>query len=288
VSVTSSSDGAAGDTISQLKDGALDLLHTVIEAVTGGNVAAVLDIVQSFLPERCQLDTFELDYCVGYGTAALVAAVATGGAGASQKLARLSRIDEWVPDELAHWVPGRGPDVDLPGCNSFVPGTGVLMADGSTRPIEDVDIGDRVWAADPTTGEAGPRQVTALITGHGDKTLVDITIDGDTITAIDHHPIWVTSEGHWVDAEHIQPGDYLLDEHGVTLLVDDVHVHQATNQTVHNLTIDDIHTYYVGAGDDEFILTHNSCGQNSAPRSVPDRRRFVARVVHLIGIVRGM
>ncbi|MET9966710.1 RHS repeat-associated core domain-containing protein, partial [Streptomyces sp. NPDC006356] len=38
-------------------------------------------------------------------------------------------------------------------CNSFVPGTEVLMADGSTKPIEDVEIGDRILATDPRTGK---------------------------------------------------------------------------------------------------------------------------------------
>nr|WP_307175341.1 Hint domain-containing homing endonuclease [Streptomyces africanus] len=37
--------------------------------------------------------------------------------------------------------------------NSFTPDTKVLMADGSTKRIKDVDIGDRVLATDPETGE---------------------------------------------------------------------------------------------------------------------------------------
>ena len=97
------------------------------------------------------------------------------------------------------------PQSALP-CNSFVPGTAVLMADGSTKAIEDIEFGDLVWAADPETGEEGPREVTRLITGHGDKTLIDIEIDGETVTATDHHPIWVRNQGEWVDAEDLQPG----------------------------------------------------------------------------------
>ncbi|CAM5679246.1 hypothetical protein SFUMM280S_08953 [Streptomyces fumanus] len=33
-------------------------------------------------------------------------------------------------------------------CNSFAPGTRVVMADGSTKAIEDVDIGDKVRATE--------------------------------------------------------------------------------------------------------------------------------------------
>lgn len=172
---------------------------------------------------------------------------------------------------------GRGASAPrMAPCNSFVPGTAVLMADGTTKPIEDVELGDLVWAADPETGEEGPREVTRLITGHGDKTLVDIEIDGATVTATDHHPIWVNNQGQWVDADNLEPGDYLLDEHGVTLLIDDVDIRQVSNQTVHNLTVDDLHTFFVLAGD-EAILTHN----NSCPVGdlLPDEVAQIQRVV---------
>ena len=37
--------------------------------------------------------------------------------------------------------------------NSFVPDTQVLMADGTARDIDDIQIGDLVLAADPDTGD---------------------------------------------------------------------------------------------------------------------------------------
>jgi lipoprotein-anchoring transpeptidase ErfK/SrfK len=46
-------------------------------------------------------------------------------------------------------------------CNSFVPGTEVLMADGTTKPIEDVKTGDKVLATDPKTGRTKVETVTA-------------------------------------------------------------------------------------------------------------------------------
>ncbi|WP_030229402.1 Hint domain-containing protein, partial [Actinoalloteichus caeruleus] len=52
------------------------------------------------------------------------------------------------------------------GCrvNSFVPGTLVLLADGTHTPIEDIQLGDEVLASDPDTGEIGPQRVVATIT----------------------------------------------------------------------------------------------------------------------------
>lgn len=44
----------------------------------------------------------------------------------------------------------------LAPCNSFLPGTGVVMADGTIRAIEDVRIGDLVLATDPETGQTAP------------------------------------------------------------------------------------------------------------------------------------
>jgi RHS repeat-associated protein len=148
-------------------------------------------------------------------------------------------------DELAAFCRG----------SSFVPGTEVLMADGSTKPIEQVEVGDWVWAADPETGEQGPRQVTDLIMSDGYKDLVDIVIDDDLVTSTDQHPFWVDDQGRWVDAEDLASGDLLLLADGSTVQVDRVSQRSAV-QRVHNLTVDGIHTYFVVAGEEE-VLVHN-------------------------------
>ncbi|MFD1321437.1 polymorphic toxin-type HINT domain-containing protein [Micromonospora sonneratiae] len=163
--------------------------------------------------------------------------------------------------------------------NSFVPGTLVLMADGSTKPIEDVRVGDEVIATDPETGESGPRVVTREITGSGDKTLVEINIDVDgdegdatnTITATDGHPFWVTDPGRWTNAAALRPGDTLLTPGGSRVRVIDIVAYNAV-ATVHNLTVDDIHTFYVIAGDTP-VLAHNISGACvvHGPTALPGR-----------------
>lgn len=47
------------------------------------------------------------------------------------------------------------------------------MADGSRTPIEEVDVGDRVMATDPDTGQTVPKKVVATITCKGQKDLVE-------------------------------------------------------------------------------------------------------------------
>jgi hypothetical protein len=38
----------------------------------------------------------------------------------------------------------------------------VLLASGVVKPISEIEVGDVVWAADPETGEEGPRTVEGV------------------------------------------------------------------------------------------------------------------------------
>jgi len=148
-------------------------------------------------------------------------------------------------------------------CNSFVPGTEVLMADGTTKPIEDVKTGDKVLTTDPETGRTTAKTVTAEITGKGLKNLVRITlsieVDGEeltaTVTATDGHPFWVPQLGAWVDATNLTVGEQLSSSTQAVVRITEVR-RWAQLATVHNLTIADIHTYYVVAGATP-VLVHN-------------------------------
>ncbi|MFG3350340.1 polymorphic toxin-type HINT domain-containing protein [Streptomyces sp. NPDC048018] len=148
----------------------------------------------------------------------------------------------------------------LCGRNSFAPGTQILLADGSTKPIENVEAGDMVIATNPETGETKPKQVTATIFTQADKTFVDLTIttgDGSrTITATEHHPFWSESEQKWLDAGDLAPGMTLLTERGTSATVQRTRTYTAAQDT-YNLTIADLHTYYVLAGATP-VLVHNS------------------------------
>ncbi|MFG1606771.1 LamG-like jellyroll fold domain-containing protein [Actinoplanes sp. NPDC049265] len=147
--------------------------------------------------------------------------------------------------------------------NSFDGATGVLMADGSTKRISLVMVGDTVVATDPTTGRTEDRVVTDVIVGTGEKHLVEITVDTDTglqrIVATDEHPFWVTDLQTWVFPKNLRPGYRFetADHRQAT-----VHSTRAwtENTTVYNLTVDELHTYYVEAGNTP-VLVHN-CGED--------------------------
>ncbi|MGW1279554.1 polymorphic toxin-type HINT domain-containing protein [Streptomyces tsukubensis] len=162
-------------------------------------------------------------------------------------------------------APGKSRGSGARGCtdNSFVPGTQVLMADGGTKPIEEVKNGDQVLATDPETGETAVETVVAEIKGEGSKKLIEITVDTDgakgtttaEITATDGHPFWVADLKKWMDAEDLVAGNWLRT--GAGTLVQIAAVERRTVQaTVHNLTVSDLHTYYALAGPTP-VLVHN-------------------------------
>ncbi|PAZ13713.1 sugar-binding protein [Streptomyces sp. SA15] len=149
--------------------------------------------------------------------------------------------------------------------NSFTSGTKVLMADGSTKPIEDVEIGDKVAASDVETDDAQTRTVTRTIKGDGTKNLVTLTVDTDgraggktsKITATDGHPFWLPDVGRWVDAGDLKRGQWLSTGSSSWVQVTAVKAREA-KATVHNLTVDGVPTYHVLAGATP-LLVHN-CG----------------------------
>ncbi|MFJ2213616.1 polymorphic toxin-type HINT domain-containing protein [Streptomyces sp. NPDC101062] len=150
--------------------------------------------------------------------------------------------------------------------NSFVAGTKVLMADGTTKPIEQVRTGDKVVATDPKTGETHVETVTAEIKGQGLKHLVKVVIDTDgekgtktaEVTATDGHPFWVPELGEWIDATDLRSGQWLRTGAGTLVQIATVEHRTVPDETVYNLTVGDLHTYYVLAGATP-VLVHN-CG----------------------------
>lgn len=149
-------------------------------------------------------------------------------------------------------------------CKCFLAGTDVLMADGTTKDIEDVEVGDKVLATDPETGKSGPRKVTRLIVTEDDKHFNELSIatpDGiEKLTATHEHPFWSPSEREWVEAGDLKPTMTLLTDEGDTVLVTANRSFTKQART-YNLTVDDLHTYYVLAGETP-VLVHNStpCG----------------------------
>ncbi|MEU7585194.1 polymorphic toxin-type HINT domain-containing protein [Micromonospora sp. NPDC049230] len=151
----------------------------------------------------------------------------------------------------------------MPQCHSFDPATPVLMADGSTKAIKDVRVGDKVAATDPTTGHKSGKQVVELHR-NADRDLADVTVKnaktGSTtvLHTTWHHPFWAANKQAWVEAADLVSGDQVQDSAG---RASQIIVSVKTWTGLHwmrDLTVADIHTYYVLAGNVP-VLVHN-CG----------------------------
>jgi RHS repeat-associated protein len=144
---------------------------------------------------------------------------------------------------------------------SFAAQTPVLMADGTTKPISDVEVGDQVWATDPETGEAGSRTVTHLWIH--DDTLVDLVLEGsETITTTEDHPFWNHTDQQWQPANALDVGDQLVGVNDNYVTVVGTDYSSARITTAHNLTVADLHTYFVVAGSSPVLVHNVGCGAN--------------------------
>ncbi|MDQ0941112.1 polymorphic toxin-type HINT domain-containing protein [Streptomyces sp. V1I1] len=159
-----------------------------------------------------------------------------------------------------------------PISHSFLPATPVLLADGSSKPIEEIQLGDKIMATDPETGETAAREVVGTIVTEDDKQFVDLTIKGEAeqpaaLISTTTHPFWVESEGAWIEAGDLQPGMELRKPDGETATVAGVR-HFEKRQRTHDLTVSGIHSFYVLAADTP-LLVHN---QNAnCPKRLSDQ-----------------
>ena len=152
-------------------------------------------------------------------------------------------------------------------CHSFLPGTEVLMADGTRKKIEDVAVGDIVTTTDTKTGKNHAKKVIETIRTESDKEFTELTIatsGGEaSIIATDTHPFWIPELKTWMNAGDLTAGQYLRTSAGTHVQITAV-TRYTKRQRTHDLTINDIHTYYVLAGATP-VLVHN-CSEDLTPK----------------------
>lgn len=140
---------------------------------------------------------------------------------------------------------------------SFTGDTQVLMADGTHKPIAKVEVGDQVIAADPETGEQGPHTVLA-VWAHQD-TVVDLQLeDGSKVTTTENHPFYNLTDRAWERADQLEPGSRLSTTSGRVVRIVGLHPGTRPAMTAYNLTVANLHTYFVLAGNTP-VLVHNDC-----------------------------
>ncbi|XXF79241.1 toxin TcdB middle/N-terminal domain-containing protein [Myxococcaceae bacterium GXIMD 01537] len=131
------------------------------------------------------------------------------------------------------------------GC--FVAGTPVLTAEGE-KAIEEVAVGEWVWAWDEVTKAPGWHRVTRTFIKPERVVLrlVLVAPDGRTeeLGTTAEHPFWVLGKG-WTHAQHLELGDVIETATGTSVRVHSLSLADRP-ETVYNLEVEEAHTYFVG------------------------------------------
>jgi Pretoxin HINT domain len=154
-------------------------------------------------------------------------------------------------------------------------GTGTADAGPSSasKPIEEIQVGDFVWARaehDPSA-PAVLQKVVALYrnTAHdlqqlevvGDQGSAEPLGQSVQIVATDEHPFYVVDVG-WTTADAVQVGKKLVGAGGAVLMVvANRDWKPDSGVVVYNFQVEGDHTYFVGDihAQGEWVWTHNAC-----------------------------
>ncbi|MFJ9779914.1 LamG-like jellyroll fold domain-containing protein [Amycolatopsis sp. NPDC101161] len=182
--------------------------------------------------------------------------------------------------------------------HSFLASTKVLLADGSSKPISSLRVGERVANSQPGKPGLEAHRIDRVIVTETDHDFVDVKVKPSgvrravgravaglavaaavvtggaatasaapaTVTTTYHHPFYDVTRGEFVEAVNLQVGDRLQTADGGEATVEEVTPYHSTEVT-YDLTIHELHTYYVLAGDTP-VLVHN-CGGDA---NVTDQR----------------
>lgn len=143
------------------------------------------------------------------------------------------------------------------------------------KPIEDIRVGDLVWAWDCATGRLARRPVVRLF-HHVDRSVLAVTVSGDDqvesrVESTVEHPFWVEGTG-WVAACQLRPGDRLRRIDGGGRPTVAAVTRLAAHADVYNFEVAGLHNYFVGSAG---VLVHNESSSPAFTGVYVDGRAFV-------------
>ena len=132
-------------------------------------------------------------------------------------------------------------------------GDTLVAAENGQKRIDEIKVGDKVWAFNVETGESELKTVTKVYVHSVDEILHLYTDEGDIDTTA-NHPFYVVGKG-WVAAGDLVVGDevYNLDETASAILGLEIEILDEP-VLVYNLEVEDFHSYFVGCVP---VLVHN-------------------------------
>ena len=146
---------------------------------------------------------------------------------------------------------GRHQGNGIAACD-FAPDS-LLATQEGLRPIEQIRLGDWVWAYDETTGVNSLKEVVRTFARDTDWVVI-LEIGNEVVQATLEHPFWQDGIG-WRRAGELTAGDRIQSISGVPATVTHAE-HRLAPQTVFNIEVTDAHTYFVSPTK---LLVHNAC-----------------------------
>ncbi|TGD56848.1 polymorphic toxin-type HINT domain-containing protein [Flavobacterium humi] len=137
----------------------------------------------------------------------------------------------------------------LKPCGCFTAGTLVYTEKGYKN-IEDIKVGDKVWAYDDATGNLALKEVIDTFTREF-KQVYRIYFGDEILEATHEHPFFIG--GKWLKVDELKVGDLLTLYDGTTKAISKIELVEG-NTKVYNFTVDQYHTYYVSKQN---VLVHN-------------------------------
>jgi hypothetical protein len=131
-------------------------------------------------------------------------------------------------------------------CGCFLAGTSIRLADGSTKPIELLQQGDRVTSYDLASRQSVLDEVSRI---HKPRTVDHHLVINGKIHTTDTQPFLV--DGRWVTADRLRPGHRLTSPNGSSVPITSIE-HATGEVVVYNLEILGHGTY---VADD--VIVHN-------------------------------
>ena len=136
------------------------------------------------------------------------------------------------------------------------------MADGTTKPIERIRIGDGVISRNAGTQKTETKRVLSTIIHYHIPTITLIFSSGEKIVTTPPHPFYVTGKG-FVPAGRLAVGNAIVTRAGPTVTI--IGIERTAAATVYNLTVDGDHTYCVGTKDGGVWVHNGPCSDIWSP-----------------------
>lgn len=147
-----------------------------------------------------------------------------------------------------------------------------MRTEEGLRPIEEIEVGDKVWSRDVETGETALKAVTDLKRRH-ERAIWEVVLAGpdekqEHFETTDDHPCWIAGRG-WKTTQELVSDMAVFTRDGRGMVIVSV-IETGRKDPTYNLTVADFETYFVR---EHRILVHN-CPAGSYTNTHASRKTY--------------